>query len=74
MNVQTMLADFLSFVTPESFHKIRMASVCASLSSLLQNGQCTVTVIGRGIDGSAAEKHCIKRADCLLSNTAMHVP
>ena len=71
MNVQTMLADFLSFVTPESFHKKRMASVCASLSSLLQNGQCTVTAIGRGIDSPATEKHCIKRADRLLSNTAM---
>jgi hypothetical protein len=40
-------------------------------SKLIANGQCTVTAIGRGINGLTAEKHCIKRADRLLSNTAM---
>lgn len=71
MNAQTMLAVFLSFVTPESFYKSRLASVCALLSSLLQNGQGTVTAIGGGIDSSASEQHCIKKADRLLSNMAM---
>lgn len=70
MNVQRMLADFLSFVTPKNIHKARMASLCASLQSLVTNGKCTVTAIGRGIQSAATEKSCIKRADRLLSNEA----
>ncbi len=70
MNVQRMLADFLSFVTPQNIHKTRMASLCASLQSLVTHGKCTVTAIGRGIQSSATEKSCIKRADRLLSNEA----
>ncbi len=71
MNVQAMLADFLSVVTPKNFHKHLLNSLTASLQSLLTNGQCTVTAIGRGIDSDAQEKHCIKRADRLLSHTTM---
>jgi hypothetical protein len=70
MNVQRMLADFLSFVTPQNIHKTRMASLCASLQSLVTHGKCTVTAIGRGIQSAATEKNCIKRADRLLSNEA----
>jgi len=70
MNVQRMLADFLSFVTPKNIHKARMASLCASLQSLVTNGKCTMTAIGRGIQSDATEKNCIKRADRLLSNDA----
>jgi hypothetical protein len=56
MNVQRMLADFLSFVTPKIIHKTRMASICASLQSLVTNGKCTVTAIGRGIQSVTTEK------------------
>ena len=70
MNVPTMLADFLEFVTPKSIHKSRMSSLCAALQSLVSNGKYTVTAIGRGIQSSATEKSCIKRADRLLSNQA----
>lgn len=71
MNVQAMLADFLEVVTPKSFHKHLFNSLTASLQSLLTNGQCTVTAIGRGIDSDASERHCIKRADRLLSHATM---
>lgn len=71
MNVQAMLADFLEIVTPKSFNKHLLNSLTASLQSLLTNGQCSVTAIGRGIDSDAQEKHCIKRADRLLSHTTM---
>ena len=71
MNAQAMLADFLEIVTPKSFHKHLLNSLTASLQSLLTNGQCTVTAIGRGIDSDASERHCIKRADRLLSHTTM---
>ncbi|HCQ7181622.1 TPA: IS4 family transposase [Klebsiella pneumoniae] len=71
MNVPAMLADFLEIVTPKSFHKHLLNSLTASLQSLLTNGQCTVTAIGRGIESLAQERHCIKRADRLLSHTTM---
>ena len=69
MNAQAMGADFLDLVTPKSFHKHLLNSLTASLQSLLTNGQCKVTAIGRGIDSNAQERHCIKRADRLLSHT-----
>ncbi len=70
MNVQRMLADFLSFVTPKNIHKARMASLCASLQSLVTNGKYTVTAIGRGIQSDTTQKNCTKRANRLLSNDA----
>jgi NRPS condensation-like uncharacterized protein len=72
MNVPTMLADFLDLVTPKFLKKHLQKSLSASLESLLTNGQCSVTAIGRGIESNAQEKHCIKRADRLLSHTTMH--
>lgn len=71
MNAQAMLADFLEIVTPKSFHKHLLNSLTASLQSLLTNGQCSVTAIGRGIESLAQERHCIKRADRLLSHDTM---
>ena len=71
MNVPTMLADFLDLVTPKFLNKHLQKSLSASLESLLTNGQCSVTAIGRGIESDAQEKHCIKRADRLLSHTTM---
>jgi hypothetical protein len=69
MNVQRMLADFLSFVTPKNIHKARMASLCASLQSLVTNGKCTVTAIGRGIQSDATEKTVLKEQIGCLAMT-----
>ncbi len=66
-----MLADFLDLVTPKSFNKHLLNSLTASLQSLLANGECTVTAIGRGINCDVQERHCIKRADRLLSHKTM---
>lgn len=71
MNVKTMLADFLSFVTPKCMHKARFLAVGAAVQSLMQHGRCTVTAIGRGYDSDTCEKHGIKRADRLLKNEAL---
>lgn len=54
MNVKTMLADFLSFVTPKCMHKARFLAVGAAVQSLMQNGQCTVTAIGRNFDSETS--------------------
>jgi hypothetical protein len=37
------------------------------VNAALCGGRLTVTELGRSIDSSAKEKHCIKRADRLLS-------
>lgn len=71
MNARVMLADFLEIATPNSFHKHLLDSLLASLQSLLTNGQCTVAAIGCGIGTDAQARHCIKRADRLLSHTTM---
>ena len=71
MNVKTMLADFLSFVTPQSMHKARLSALSAAAQSLMKKGCCTVTAIGREYENQENEKHGIKRADRLLSNTAL---
>ena len=49
-------------------HKTRRSALIACVQSLPQGSAATVTSIGRGIRSNAFEKHCIKRADRLLSN------
>lgn len=63
MNLKTMLADFLSFVTPRCMHNARFSAVGAAVQSLMQNGQCTVTAVGRDFDSGTSEKHGIKRVE-----------
>lgn len=68
MNVKTMLADFLRFVTPKTMHKARFSVLLDAVTALAKDVRCTVTAIGRAMLGSS-DKVSIKRADRLLSNT-----
>lgn len=68
MNVRTILTNIVSFVTPK-MHAIRQKAVSDCVYSLANGSAATVTSIGRGIDTRANEKHSIKRADRLLSNS-----
>ena len=68
MNAETILDHIMALVTP-SIHKTRRAAVKACIKSLMHGASGSVTNIGRGIHSSAYEKHNIKRADRLLSNT-----
>ena len=61
MRAQTILNTFLNDVTP-SMHKVRRASLCAVLSSVLSGSQLSITAIGRNIDSKTSEKHQIKRS------------
>lgn len=67
MNVKTMLADFLSFVTPKSMQKARFSVLLDAVTALAKDTRFTVTAIGRAMPGSS-DKVSIKRADRLLSN------
>jgi len=52
-------------------HDLRLKSLNASILGSIHEKRSTVTGIGRAIESEAMEKHCIKRADRLLSN--MHL-
>lgn len=67
MNVKTMLADFLRFVTPKTMHKARFSVLLDAVTALAKDARCTVTAIGRAMPGSS-DKVSIKRADRLLNN------
>ena len=67
MNVKTMLADFLRFVTPKTMHKARFSVLLDAVTALAKDARCTVTAIGRAMPGPS-DKISIKRADRLLNN------
>ncbi|WP_286271155.1 IS4 family transposase [Thalassotalea hakodatensis] len=68
MNALPILKKTLTLVTLK-MHARRRTSLVLSLESLLMGANATVTNLGRGINSKAKEKHRIKRADRLLSNT-----
>lgn len=68
MNVLPILKKTITNVTP-NMHARRRTSLITSIESLLNGASATVTNLGRGINSKAKEKHRIKRADRLLSNT-----
>ena len=68
MNVRSILKKTVTLVTPK-MHARRRTSLISSVDSLLNGASATVTNLGRGINSKAKEKHRIKRADRLLSNT-----
>ena len=67
MQAQTVLHKLLMNTCP-NIHKVRRQSLEANVLAAL-TGQClTVTALGRAMQSEAKQKHCIKRADRLLSN------
>ena len=59
-----ILSNSLSWI-----HKARRTALEECLLAAIDGRRLSVTGIGRSISGTAKEKHCIKRADRLLSNT-----
>ncbi|NIP51362.1 MAG: IS4 family transposase, partial [candidate division Zixibacteria bacterium] len=49
-------------------HKTRLEALEACTLAAIDRRNLSVTGIGRAIESPAKEKHCIKRADRLLSN------
>jgi hypothetical protein len=58
----------LLFDTLPWIHKARLTSLHECLLAAIDGRRLSVTGIGRAISSDAKEKHCIKRADRLLSN------
>lgn len=53
-------------------HKVRLHSVKANVLASIHEKRSSVTDLGRAIESQAKEKHCIKRADRLLSNPNLY--
>ena len=49
-------------------HTARRKALAVSVLAAVTGRRLTVTALGRSIASKAQEKHCIKRADRLLSN------
>lgn len=67
MQAQPVLHKLL-MNTCTTMHKVRRLSLAANVLAALTGQSLTVTRLGRAIHSEAKQKHCIKRADRLLSN------
>ncbi|CAG9931990.1 hypothetical protein [Candidatus Nitrotoga arctica] len=65
-------------LTPHSFHQLRsntrkrLASLLAAVEAVVTGSRLTLSDMGRGLIGSVAVKHNIKRIDRLLGNDLLH--
>lgn len=67
MHVETFIQESLRTVS-QKMHEKRFLALSEMVSAALRGTCLTVTGLGRALGGTAKEKHCIKRADRLLSN------
>src|SRR3990167_8114600 len=70
MQAQPVLHKLL-MNTCSPMHKVRRQALEANVLAALTGQRLTVTALGRAIQSEAKQKHCIKRADRLLSNGYM---
>jgi hypothetical protein len=71
MQAKQVLHKVLQQTCPE-MHKKRRKALSVNVMAALHGQSLTVTHLGRAIASDAKEKHCIKRADRLLSNSHLH--
>ncbi|MGC2047637.1 MAG: hypothetical protein WA635_03375 [Gallionella sp.] len=71
MHAITILHRILSASTLE-IHAKRLASLLAAVEAVTMGSRLTLSDMGRGLSGSVAVKHNIKRIDRLLGNDALH--
>lgn len=71
MQARHVLHKLLHQVGPE-MHQLRRSALFVNVMAALNGEVLTVTALGRSIKSEAKEKHCIKRADRLLSNRRLH--
>jgi len=71
MHALTILHRILSTSFPE-IHSKRLASLLAAVEAVVSGSRLTLSDMGRGLSGSVAVKHNIKRIDRLLGNGLLH--
>lgn len=71
MHALTILHRILSTSAPE-IHSKRLASLLAAVEAVVTGSRLTLSDMGRGLSGSVAVKHNVKRVDRLLGNGLLH--
>ena len=71
MHAITILHRILSTSLPV-IHAKRLASLLAAVEAVVTGSRLTLSDMGRGLTGSVAVKHNIKRIDRLLGNDLLH--
>ena len=71
MQAEHVVHDLLT-TTCSTMHQTRRSSLEATVLAALSGTRLTVTDLGRSIHSPAKQKHCIKRADRVLSNAHLH--
>ncbi len=69
--MHTLLHKILGKRCP-SIHATRLNTCYFAVQSLVDGAKATVTSLGRGLSGTAFDKHKIKRIDRLLSNQSLY--
>ncbi|MEI8632684.1 IS4 family transposase [Vibrio sp. PP-XX7] len=70
MNVNQIITQFVSSVS-HRIHQTRARALASCVQSAMSGQRLTVTDLGRGLHTQAFEKHAIKRADRLCSNSLL---
>jgi hypothetical protein len=68
MNVDRIVNKAVQLITPKMLKARRSALVCC-INTLLQGNAATVTSIGRVTESNTTDKHSMKRADRVCSNS-----
>jgi hypothetical protein len=71
MHASVILHRILSENSPQ-IHAKRLASLLAAVEAVVSGSRLTLSDLGRGLSGSVAVKHNIKRIDRLLGNGSLH--
>ena len=71
MQAENVLHEVLQLCAA-TMHDTRRKSLSANVMAAIASPNLSVTAMGRAIRSDAKEKHCIKRADRLLSNQHLH--
>src|SRR5574340_515605 len=71
MHALTMLHRILS-ASFQEIHAKRLASLLVAVEAVVSGSRLTFSDLGRGLSGSVAVKHNIKRIDRLLGNDSLH--
>jgi hypothetical protein len=71
MHALTILHRILSASLPQ-IHAKRLTSLLAAVDAVVKGSRLTLSDMGRGLSGTVAVKHNIKRIDRLLGNSVLH--
>ena len=71
MHALSILHRIFSTSFPE-IHAKRLTSLLAAVEAVVSGSRLTLSDMGRGLSGSVAVKHNIKRIDRLLGNDSLH--